>query len=261
MDLKDNITKVTYYHGMRTIGGTYIEIERNDYKIYFDFGAVFDPNISIEGNMLENYIKNDLIPEIIGVYDRRITGQLNEDYSKKAVFVSHIHLDHTQMINFIDPEIPVYMTNDTKNLLEVLNINGNFISKNPYIDGTRDIVGVNYDDTITIGDILIKFVRVDHDGYGASGFIITTPDVKVVYTGDIRFHGYLENETLNFIEEAKNPDLLIMEGVNVSFDENGKDDEGKYNSELDLLNAFESILVDNSNYPLSLIITKLILKE
>ncbi|MDO4604831.1 MAG: MBL fold metallo-hydrolase [Helcococcus sp.] len=250
MDLKDNITKVTYYHGMRTIGGTYIEIERNDYKIYFDFGAVFDPNISIEGNMLENYIKNDLIPEIIGVYDRRITGQLNKDYSKKAVFVSHIHLDHTQMINFIDPEIPVYMTNDTKNLLEVLNINGDFISKNPYIDGTRDIVGVNYEDTITIGDISIKFVRVDHDGYGASGFIITTPDVKVVYTGDIRFHGYLENEILNFIEEAKNPDLLIMEGVNVSFDENGKDDEGKYNSELDLLNAFESILVDNSNYPL-----------
>lgn len=251
MDLKDNVTKVTYYHGMRTIGGTYIEIERNGYKIYFDFGAVFDPNVSVEENVLENYINSDLIPQLTAVYDRRISGQINEDYSRKAVFVSHIHLDHTQMVNYIDPEIPVYMTNDTKKLLEALNINGNFIAKNPYVDGTREIFGVDYQDTVNIGEISIKFVRVDHDGYGASGFIITTPDVKISYTGDIRFHGYLENETLNFIEEAKNSDLLIIEGVSVSFDEDDKKTKNgkfEYNSEEDLLKAFNSLLNEKSEY-------------
>lgn len=250
MDLKDNITKVTYYHGMRTIGGTYIEIERNNYKIYFDFGAVFDPDISLEGNILENSINHDLIPDLTGVYDRRITGQVDVDYSNKAVFVSHIHLDHTQMVNFIDPEIPVYMTNDTKNLLEALNINGEFIANNPKFNGTREIIGVNYDDEITIGEIQVKFVRVDHDGYGASGFIIKTPDAKISYTGDIRFHGYLENETLNFIEEAKNSDLLIMEGVSVSFDEDDKDHEGEFLSEKELLNSFEQILNENTFNPI-----------
>lgn len=248
MDLKDNITKVTYYHGMRTIGGTYIAIERNNYKIYFDFGAVFDPDILLEGNILENSINHDLIPDLTGVYDRRITGQVNEDYSKKAVFVSHIHLDHTQMVNFIDPEIPVYMTNDTKKLLEALNINGEFVANNPNVNCTREIIGVDYDGFVLIGDILVKFIRVDHDGYGASGFIIKTPDAKIAYTGDIRFHGYLKNETLNFIEEAKNSDLLIMEGVSVSFDEEDKEHEGEFASEYELLNSFDKILNENSDY-------------
>ena len=254
MDLKDNITKVTYYHGMRTIGGTYIEVEHNGYRIYFDFGAVFNPEISMEGNFLENSIKNDLIPELNGVYDRNITGQFNEDYSKKAVFISHIHLDHTQMINFVDKKIPVYMSNDTKNLLESLNINGDFITNNPNFEGTRKLNGVNYDDIVKIGEISIKFIRVDHDGYGACGFIISTPDVKIAYTGDIRFHGYLEKETLNFIEEAKDSDILIIEGVSVSFDEKINDtrDYKKkvFNSDFELLDYLDSIINENKNNPI-----------
>lgn len=254
MDLKDNDTKVTYHHGMRTIGGTYIEVEHNGYRIYFDFGSVFNPKISMEGNFLEKAIKNDLIPELNGVYDRNITGQLNEDYSKKAVFISHIHLDHTQMINFVDKEIPVYMSNDTNNLLEALNINGEFITNNPNFEGTRKLNGVNYDDIVKIGEISVKLIRVDHDGYGACGFIINTPDVKIAYTGDIRFHGYLEKETLNFIEEAKDSDLLIIEGVSVSFDEklNDTSDYNKkvYDSEIKLLESLDSMINENLNNPI-----------
>lgn len=244
MVLKDNTTKITYHLGMKTIGGTYIEVEHNGYIIYFDFGSIYDPNIAVGDIILDKLIDKNLIAKLDGVYDRRLYVNIDENYKNKAVFISHIHLDHTQMINFIDKEIPVYMSKDTKNLLLALNVEGNFIFKNPIVNNTRNINGVDYDEEIQLGDIKVKFIRVDHDGYGACGFIINTPDVKIAYTGDIRFHGYLKNETLNFIEKAKNADLLIIEGVSVSFDD---EDKYEYESEEKLLNRYENLLSLNSD--------------
>lgn len=244
MVLKDNTTKITYHLGMKTIGGTYIEVEHNGYSIYFDFGSIYDPNIAVGDIILDKLIDKNLIAKLDGVYDRRLYVNSDENYKNKAVFISHIHLDHTQMINFIDKEIPVYMSKDTKNLLLALNVEGKFIFKNPIVNNTRNINGVDYDEEIQLGDIKVKFIRVDHDGYGACGFIINTPDVKIAYTGDIRFHGYLKNETLNFIEKAKNADLLIIEGVSVSFDD---EDKYEYESEEKLLNRYENLLSLNSD--------------
>jgi ribonuclease J len=41
-----------------------------------------------------------------------------------------------------------------------------------------------------IGDILVEPIPVNHSLPGASAFIIHTPDGAIVYTGDLRFHGY-----------------------------------------------------------------------
>lgn len=60
---------------------------------------------------------------------------------------------------------------------------------------------------------------VDHDAYGACGLLIETPEVKIAYSGDLRLHGYREKDTLNFCKESKNCDVLLIEGVSVSFKE------------------------------------------
>lgn len=73
MDLKDKKTKIKFYEGMRTIGGTVIEVIYEDYSIIFDFGAIFDPNIDESKlNDLESILDNNLAPRLKGVYDKNI---------------------------------------------------------------------------------------------------------------------------------------------------------------------------------------------
>ena len=43
--------------------------------------------------------------------------------------------------------------------------------------------------------------------------------MKIAYSGDLRLHGYREKDTLNFCKESKNCDVLLIEGVSVSFKE------------------------------------------
>ncbi len=58
---------------------------------------------------------------------------------------------------------------------------------------------------------------VDHDAYGASGLLIETPDLVISYTGDIRLTDIETEATLNFCKESENCDVLLIEGVSVSF--------------------------------------------
>ena len=64
----------------------------------------------------------------------------------------------------------------------------------------------------------IEPYRVDHSLSGATGYIIHTSSGTIVYTGDFRFHGRREKETIAFMEACKEtkPDLLIIEGTRVN---------------------------------------------
>ncbi|MFM1565196.1 MBL fold metallo-hydrolase [Helcococcus ovis] len=247
MELKDKRqTKVKFYAGMRTIGGTYIEVSYKGARVLFDCGSIFDPTITEQINTLDKILQYELVPDIKGIFDRKITLEDKKLYENTAFCVSHVHLDHTKMINYIDEIIPIYVTNDTKNLLNACNVANDFIFNNYNLkSNTRKLNGVDYGKSVNVGEINVKFVRVDHDAYGACGFIITTPDMKISYTGDLRLHGYLKRETLNFIDESKNCDMLISEGVSVSFKEFDDELVGEYITEEALLSDFKSILNDN----------------
>lgn len=58
MDLKDNVTKITYHQGVDTIGGTNIEISYGDSHIFFDLGTEFKPEIK-DKTTYPNLIKKD----------------------------------------------------------------------------------------------------------------------------------------------------------------------------------------------------------
>jgi ribonuclease J len=72
----------------------------------------------------------------------------------------------------------------------------------------------------------IKAFDVDHSIYGATSFILYG-DITVAYTGDIRLHGKRKDKTKEFVKNAKDASVLIIEGtragrekdINVSEDE------------------------------------------
>ncbi len=100
----------------------------------------------------------------------------------KAVIITHGHLDHIGGLPYIMPRIgnpPVY----TRLLTSVL------ISKRqeefPHVP-KLDIRVVEKNETITIGQLSIKFFAVTHTIPDAMGVIIVTPFGSIVHTGDLK---------------------------------------------------------------------------
>lgn len=244
MVLKDKKTKITFHSGVLTIGGTVVEINYQGARVFFDFGTEFKPELKLKDELLDTLIENRLVPEL-DIYDEDFGHDFNGD--KTAVFLSHCHLDHTRMINYLDPRVPLYALEGTKQLIELLNQDGTFVLpaiNKDYV--TREITGVEPGSTIKVGEIEVSLYSVDHDAYGSCGMLIKTPDLTVAYTGDLRLHGFDSAETINFCKKVFNCDILIMEGVSISFEESSeKPIAEKFDSEQELLDCINSVIVDN----------------
>lgn len=224
MGLKDK-TSLIFHSGILTIGGTVIEVAYGDAHIFFDFGTEFRPELTLADENLQTLLANGLVPELKNIYDERLgyhyQGSDQGDYTHTAVFLSHAHLDHSRMVNYLSPEIPIYTLKETKAILDVLNRSGDFLLPSPFEETgyTRPMIGCEANQVIRVGEITVELVPVDHDAYGASGLLITTPDKKISYTGDLRLHGYDYQQTIEFCRRSQGTDALIMEGVSISFPE------------------------------------------
>ena len=257
MVLKDKKTRIKFHNGMRTIGGTIIEIIYEDSHMFFDFGSEYNPSAPVQPTDLQGLLDEKLVPFVDNVFDPAI--QLSgyeskeNEYKNTAVFLSHVHLDHSKIINYLDPKIPLYTLEGTKSLLNTLNINNDFLFplQNSSKSNTRDIIGVKENDVVSIGEISVKVMPIDHDAYGACGLLITTPDLKIAYTGDVRFHGYREQATLTFAKECEKCDVLIMEGVSVSFSDFDDKPRDANTSETMLLDSINTIVKDNNDKQLT----------
>lgn len=58
----------------------------------------------------------------------------------------------------------------------------------------------------------VKAFEVDHSIYGATSYIFYG-EASLAYTGDIRLHGRKKEKTREFVKEAKNASVLIIEGT------------------------------------------------
>jgi ribonuclease J len=65
-----------------------------------------------------------------------------------------------------------------------------------------------------------RFFRVDHSIPGSAAFAVETPIGWVVYSGDLRRHGYRKDRTERFAEEAAalKPAVFIVEGTHLGTD-------------------------------------------
>ena len=252
MVLKDKKTKITFHNGILTIGGTIIEIVYEDSHIFFDFGSEYNPSAEFQPSNLQELLDEKLVPYIDNIFDPEILlkgyESRVEKFKNTAVFLSHMHLDHSKIINYLNPEIPLYTLEGTKSLLNTLNINNDFLF--PFDkkkdNNTRHMIGVKENEEIEVGKIKVKVMPVDHDAYGACGLLIKTPDLVISYTGDIRLHGYREKDTLQFCKESENCDVLLIEGVTVSF-KDFEDEDDEICNENELIKRINEVVNSNTN--------------
>lgn len=218
-------TEIKFYSGTRKIGGTVISIEYGDNRIILDFGRGITPlgfvADNISQDIIKKYLRLGILPKIDGFYsennilDEMKISPFEQEGKDTKVFISHLHLDHMQHMGLIDENIQVYMTEDSLKLYELLEEVGEGVV------GKRKYSIIHYGETLKFGDICVTSLRVDHDVMGASAYFVKTPDLTILYSGDLRLSGSHPEWTLNMAYEASKlgVNLLILESTTVGNDE------------------------------------------
>jgi len=259
--------KIRILGGKNEIGGNKILVEHKGTKILLDFGMSFGQAGKFfseflqprKCNSLTDFYEFKLLPRLKGAYRLDYLKHMerrNESKGIDAVFLSHAHADHAQYIHFLRKDIPIHCTTETKIILKCLEETGS----NPFSDlitaceaftfyvnskgglskikrnsesgkhvRERPFRIMKPEEKVRIGSLEIEMVPVDHSLPGACGFIIYSDEGNLVYTGDIRFHGFNQELSKKFIEKAKNakPKWILCEGTRIDQDEINSEEEVK----------------------------------
>lgn len=90
--------KLIIHRGTHEIGGSCVEIKDENTRLLFDFGLPLNETENIKLNINGLY-KNDK-PKIDGI------------------FITHAHPDHYGLLDSVNPEIPVYTSKITANIIQ-----------------------------------------------------------------------------------------------------------------------------------------------
>ena len=162
-----------------------------------------------------------------------------------GVIVSHAHMDHFQHVSMLDERMPVFCSETTKAVIEtaeelsadrfgtdVINVKRRSIAKlgksaffpdTPKVETEcvpRPVNAVCAGKAFAVGMMEAELHPVDHSVPGATAIVLRTGEERIVYTGDLRFHGLAGHLTHQFRDAlaGSRPDILIAEGTRIEKD-------------------------------------------
>lgn len=206
------------HRGTHEIGGSCIELKTKNSLIIIDAGLPLKLQ-SGEGLDLAGILRlspSELFEKGIA---KDIPGLYKWDDKNKpadALIISHPHLDHSGLLPFIHPKIPVYMSRGCYLMVDKVI---NYFNK---IE--QDLSGVKFLESwkeISIGDFKIIPHLADHAGFDARGFLVEAEGRRLFYTGDFRGHGRKSVVFDRLIERPlEDIDYVVTEGTLIEEDKN-----------------------------------------
>lgn len=199
--------KLTIHRGSKEIGGSCVELQSGASRILIDFGLpLVDENrdqfdsSQIKGKSKEELIEIGVLPDIEGLYE-------NEQPTINAVLLSHPHQDHYGLLSFINPKIPIYLSEGCKELIEVSHFFGQTDFK------ATNVKPVTVWEQFEEGAFKIIPYLVDHSGFAALAFLIEAEGRRIFYSGDFRGHGRKSILFQNILRKPpENINCLVLEG-------------------------------------------------
>ena len=193
-------TRILIDFGMPLVNGEYgraIDPERS--RGVDEKRKPFDASI-LHGKSIAQLKEIKILPGIKGLYRE-------EPQGINAILISHSHQDHYGLLDYANPDIPLYMSRGVKALIEVSNI---FIHDKP---GKLNVQVVKPWKHFKIGDFTIMPYLVDHSGPDALAFLIEANGKRIFYSGDFRGHGRKSVLFENMLKKPpKDIDYLLLEG-------------------------------------------------
>ncbi|MCW7493302.1 MBL fold metallo-hydrolase [Leptospira sp. 2 VSF19] len=204
----DSKPALIIHRGSNVIGGNCIEIIYKSKSIILDLGM---PLMNPDGSPIDQEltqlpsIENGILPDIKDLYE--------SNNRIEAVILSHPHMDHYGLMNYIDPQIPIFMGEDTFQILKASNY---FLSSKNRIDLMLSHVKTFTKEKFRVGDFEITPYPIDHSAYGAYCILIEVGGKRIFYSGDFRGHGATKYTFDILIKNPpKNIDCLLMEGTSI----------------------------------------------
>lgn len=217
------MSTVEFFGGLGVIGSSKVLVCSGPHRALLDIGLDIPAGSDLfrapvrerPGRELADRLRVGAAPRIPGLFD---PSYLDSDElagrtaGETAVFVSHPHIDHVGLAGFVRPDVPVHAHADAVTVLTALAATGaGLAGREPAWKALRD------NETVSVGDIEVECVPVDHDVPGASGYLVRTPGGSLAYTGDIRFHGRHPGRSNGFVERAAGCDVLVTEGTTLGW--------------------------------------------
>ena len=223
--------KLKIHRGTKEIGGSCVEVWTKTTRILVDCGM---PLVAQDGHQFEidkyknlnitELIKEGILPNITGLYEKG--GNVID-----GIILSHAHLDHYGLFDFLNPNIKIYLGQATHKIIE---LNSLFTPQSITI---ANPVYFEKEKTFHIGDISITPYWADHSAFDSYSFLIEADGKKIFYSGDFRGHGRKSKVFEWFTHHApQNVDYLLLEGT--SLGRENKPSKPETEIEADLVSLF-----------------------
>lgn len=182
--------KVIIHRGSHQIGGCCTEIATDTSRILIDFGSELDESAELH-----------------------ISGVTDGKSCCNAVLFSHYHGDHIGLMESINADIPLYISDLSLRILKQQNARQKVFDENV----VNRIETYKTASSLVFGDITVTPFMVDHSAFDSHMFLIEADDKKVLHTGDFRSHGFRGKGLLPTLEKYVGAvDVLICEGTTIS---------------------------------------------
>jgi len=203
--------RVRIHRGAREIGGSCVEVARSDSRIVLDLGMPlvkfgrqderfdFKEYEQLSGPEL---VREGILPDIPGLYS------WDSAAPPLGLLISHAHLDHYGLAQFIRHEVPIYASRGTAALAQVsaVFLPGAAALEKPVILRPWEPVG--------IGPFTVTAHLVDHSAPDALALEIEAEGRKLFYSGDLRAHGRKGNLFEHMVRHPpRDVDVLLLEGT------------------------------------------------
>lgn len=225
-------------------------------RLLLDFGTSFSEEKEFYSGFLKprrftginDQLSLGLLPALPGLYREDVLFESDLQYRPPlvdAVLLSHVHADHVGNLPYIDPAIPLYTAGANLPMLDFLQqtqlvVEASYLSGKRYVPRTNQVrlkkaarvpwqrttKSCDLQTPYIVGETTVTFYGVDHSVPGATAIAIETPDLLLIYTGDLRKHGRRRRETEHFVEQIcrareqirteGKPTLLLSEGTRFS---------------------------------------------
>ena len=143
-EFENGQTTIQFHAGLKTIGGTVFEIMYKNERLIADFGVVFQNNMLKGVQLRPQHVISDLkklgvLPSIPNLFTS------DEMTGNTTIAISHLHLDHIGLLQYVHPDIPIIMSEDSKTLYEHLHT----IGEEPSVDVEKQVKSVPFHQPIT----------------------------------------------------------------------------------------------------------------